>query len=422
MNARIFPGKLAGRVSPVIASKSQTHRALICAALADGPTTLRGAALSQDIEATLRCLRALGAEIKIQKDAFCVSPIQNLQKNRLLDCGESGSTLRFMLPMAAALNANCDFTGQGRLASRPLSPLYEAMQAHGAALSAQGRFPLSCRGQLLPGEYCIAGNVSSQFVTGLLLALPLLPGDSRVMIEGPLASRPYVELTLDTLKCFGIRIGKDFAVPGNQRYISPGSLTLEGDWSAAAFWLAAGALSETGVLCGPLRRDSRQGDRAVVDLLQAFGAEAQWREDGVFVRRGALRGIEFDAEDIPDLVPVLAVVAGMAQGQTRIRRISRLRYKESDRVAAILQLLHGLAVEAEAEDNTLTIRGRGGFRGGSVDGCRDHRVVMAAAVAATAAEGPVTILGAEAADKSYPGFLSQFAALGGHWENTDDGI
>lgn len=422
MNARIFPGKLHGRVSRVVASKSQTHRALICAALADRPIVLHGTALSQDIGATVRCLRALGAKVEIRQDGFCVSPIQNILKEKTLDCGESGSTLRFLLPLAAALHADCDFTGQGRLAARPLSPLYEAMQAHGVTLTPQGRFPLSCRGRLTSGTYHIAGSVSSQFITGLLLALPLLPGDSQIDVEGPLASRPYVDMTVDMLRRFGIRTEGEYAVPGGQRFLSPGDLALEGDWSAAAFWLAAGALSEQGVLCQGLCRESLQGDRAVVGLLQAFGAQAQWRPDGVFVCRGELHGIEMDAADIPDLVPVLSVVAALARGETRIRSVSRLRYKESDRLEAILRLLHALGGEAQAEDDALIIRGRGRLSGGTVDGCRDHRIVMAAAVAATAAEGPVTVLGAEAADKSYPGFLDQLAALGGHWEEADDGI
>ncbi|MBQ7519823.1 MAG: 3-phosphoshikimate 1-carboxyvinyltransferase [Clostridia bacterium] len=422
MNARIFPGKLAGRVEHVIASKSQTHRALICAALADKPTALRGRALSRDIEATLRCLRALGAEIASKEDGFFIEPIRALQRETLLDCGESGSTLRFLLPLTAALGADCSFTGQGNLASRPLSPLYEEMQAHGVMLSPQGRFPLCCRGRLRPGDYRIAGNISSQFISGLLLALPLLPGDSRVTVEGPLASRPYVELTRDMLRRFGIRIEEEFHIPGGQRFISPGALTLEGDWSAAACWLAAGALSEKGVFCEGLCRESIQGDRAIVALLQAFGAQTQWRQDGVLVRRGDLHGIDIDAADIPDLVPVLSVVAALARGETRIRQIGRLRYKESDRVQAILRLLHALAAEASTQDDTLIIQGRGRLPGGLVDGCQDHRIVMAAAVAATAAEAPVTLLGAEAADKSDPGFWDQFAALGGHWEEADDGI
>ena len=422
MNARVFPGKLTGRVERAVASKSQTHRALICAALADKPTTLHGAALSQDVEATIRCLRALGAGIETQGDALRVLPIQNLQREQLLDCGESGSTLRFLLPVATALHADCTFTGQGRLASRPLSSLYEAMQAHGVTLSPAGCFPLTCRGQLTPGAYRMAGGVSSQFVTGLLLALPLLSGDSRIIPDGQQVSRPYVDMTVDMLRRFQIRLEKDDDIPAPQRFVSPGDITLEGDWSAAAFWLAAGALSEKGVFCGGLLRDSRQGDRAVVALLQAFGAQAQWTEGGVFVRRGALHGIEIDAADIPDLVPILAVVAALAQDETCIRHIGRLRYKESDRVSALLNMLHALGVDASADTDTLTVQGRGRLAGGVVDGCHDHRVVMAAAVAATAADAPVVILGAEAAAKSYPGFADQFAVLGGQWEEADDGI
>ena len=422
MNARVFPGKLTGRVERAIASKSQTHRALICAALADGPVTLRGAALSQDVEATLRCLEALGVRIERQGDTLLVSPIRSLQRERLLNCGESGSTLRFLLPVTAALHADCAFTGQGRLVDRPLFPLYEAMQAHGVLLSPPGRFPLICRGRLTPGAYRVAGGISSQFITGLLLALPLLDGDSRIILDGQQVSRPYVDMTVDMLRRFQIRVEKDFFIPGRQSFVSPDDITLEGDWSAAAFWLAAGALSEKGVFCGGLLPDSRQGDRAVAGLLRAFGARVDYTEKGVSVRRGELRGIEIDGRDIPDLVPILAVVAALAQGETRIRHMGRLRYKESDRVSAILRMLHALGGDADADDDTLTVRGCGRLTGGTVDGCRDHRIVMAAAVAATAADGPVTILDAEAAAKSYPGFGDQFAALGGRWEEADDGI
>ena len=416
MNVLITPHPLAGIIDPVMSSKSQAHRLLICAALADRPTELDNVGFSADVEATLRCLRALGAQIEAGDRALRIVPLSRLQQGALLDCGESGSTLRFLLPVAAALGVDCAFTGQGKLSQRPLSPLFEELQAHGAVLSAQGRFPLRCGGALRPGSYTLAGNISSQFISGLLMALPLLSGDSRITVTGRMESRPYIDMTLDALKQFGIRVdetGSGFFIPGGQEFRSPGRMTVEGDWSGAAFWLTAGALSVKGVSCGPLRQDSAQGDRAVAELLQRFGAAVDIREKSVFVRRGELCGMDIDLSQIPDLAPILAVAAAFARGRSMLHPIARLRLKESDRVSAILQLLHSLGVSAEAGDDRLVVEGRGAVTGGTVDGFRDHRIVLAASIAAAWAEGPVTVLGAEAVSKSYPGFFEQFAALGG---------
>ena len=421
MNLTITPRPLSGTVSHVISSKSQAHRLLICAALADAPTTLRNVGLSADVLATLRCLEALGAKISQSADTLTVVPISSVHRNALLDCGESGSTLRFLLPVAAALGAECAFTGQGKLAQRPLSPMYEQLTAHGAALSPQGTFPLRCGGRLTPGAYTVAGNISSQFITGLLLALPLLPGDSTLTVTDRLESAPYVEMTLDALRQFGVLVettSDGCFIPGSQRFHSPSTLTVEGDWSGASFWLAAGALSPQGVACRSLNPHSRQGDRAIMELLTRFGAEVQESAQGIWVRRRTMRGISIDIADIPDAAPILAVLAAYAQGETILSPIARLRLKESDRVAAILAMLDSLGVQAQAAGDQLIITGRGGVTGGTVDGFHDHRIVLAAAVAATAAEGPVTILGTEAADKSYPGFFAQFAALGGQMKEA----
>ena len=416
MNALITPHPLAGTIDHVMSSKSQAHRLLICAALADSPTLLANMGFSADVEATVRCLRALGAQIEQEADTLRVTPIARPAKGALLDCGESGSTLRFLLPAAAALNADCAFTGQGKLSQRPLSPLYEQMQSHGAELSAQGTFPLRCGGKLRPGQYTLAGNVSSQFISGLLMALPRLSGDSTLTITGAVESGPYIDMTLNALEQFGIRVETTktgFFIPGGQAFHSPGTLAVEGDWSGAAFWLTAGALSSQGVACGPLNIGSAQGDRAIAALLRAFGAFVEVRETGVFVRRGQLRGMDIDISQIPDLAPILAVAASFAQGQSVLHPIARLRLKESDRVSGNLAMLESLGVTARAEGDRLIIQGQGAIRGGTVDGFHDHRIVLAAAVAAAWAAGPVTILGAEAVSKSYPGFFRQFSALGG---------
>lgn len=425
MILRVTPHPLSGTVERVISSKSQAHRALICAALASEPTLLEQVDFSDDIHATVRCLQALGADIETDGSSIRIAPLKHAAPGALLDCGESGSTLRFLLPLAAALGTDCAFTGRGKLAQRPLSPLYEQMQRHGVRLSLQGAFPLSCEGQLTSGEFTLAGNVSSQFISGLLMALPRLPGDSHIRLTGPLESAPYVEMTLDMLARFGIHIQKKadrFDIPGGQVFRSPGALSIEGDWSGAAFWLAAGALSEQGVACDGLNGDSAQGDKAILPLLQAFGASVENRENRVTVRCAPLHGITLDAADIPDLVPILAVVAGAARGETRIRSIARLRLKESDRVASVLALLDTLGVPARAENDALIIQGQGRLRGGTADSFRDHRIALAAAVAGTAADGPVRILDAQCTDKSYPGFFAQFAALGGQAEEETHAV
>ena len=415
----VLPGELGGTVDRVMTSKSQAHRLMICAAQAEEETLLTGVPPSEDAEATLGCLQGMGALLRRTEEGICLRKGKRPDEAPLLDCGESGSTLRFLLPLAAAAGIPASFTGRGKLASRPLSPLYEEMAAHGAVMSAPGSFPLRLSGTLRAGTYRIPGSVSSQFISGLMMALPLLREDSCLEIGGRLESGPYVELTEETLGRFGVRILREEArwiIPGGQRFRSPGTAAVEGDWSGAAFWLAAGALSEKGVRVRGVRAGSAQGDREMVTLLRRFGAEIEQTETEVQVRKGKLRGMEIDAADIPDLVPVLAVVAAFALGPTRIRNIRRLRLKESDRVASVLALIRSLGGRAEAEENEMTIEGTGSLRGGRADAFGDHRIAMAAAVAGTGTDRPVHIVGAEAVSKSYPGFFEQFTELGGRME------
>lgn len=466
MNGIIEPGTLCGTLDRVISSKSQAHRLLICAALADSATRLHHVPPSRDAEATCRCLQALGAGLRQDAEDLSVAPIGRSETDirshsdsaekpecavgavscesaspapagsgrdvPVLDCGESGSTLRFLLPVAAALGAQCAFTGQGKLSQRPLEPLYSELIAHGAVLSPQGAFPLTCGGKLRPGIYRLAGNVSSQFISGLLLALPLLEKESEIRVSGPLESGPYVDMTLQALESFGVHWEKGvpedaadsvlFRLPGGQRYRSPGEASVEADWSGAAFFLAAGALSPTGLTVQGLHSCSLQGDREILSLLRAFGAEVSVDGSAVFCRWAPLRGVEIDASNIPDLVPVLAAVAAHARGDTRIRGIRRLRLKESDRVVSVLAMIRGLGGEAEAGENEIVIHGKGGLPGGRVDAFRDHRIVMAAAVAASRADGPSEIQGIEAADKSYPGFFDRWQALGGAVRLEEDRV
>ena len=297
------------------------------------------------------------------------------------------------------------------------SGLYEELRDHGIELSPQGVFPLKTKGRLPAGDYAIAADVSSQFIGGLLFALSVVPGTSTLTLTGRIESAPYIDMTLDVLALFGARItrsedGRRFTVEGLERLRSPGAAEVEGDWSNSAFWLCAGALGRGVTLTG-LRADSRQGDRAVVKLLEAFGAEVSMTEDAVTVRPGALRGMTVNAPQIPDLVPVLSVVAAFAEGETRFINAGRLRIKESDRLATTRQLLEDLGADVEKIPDGLVVRGRTALRGGACDGTRDHRIVMSAAVAGARTCTPVVIRGAQAVRKSYPDFFDDFARLGG---------
>lgn len=402
MNVVVAPGKLAGRVA-VPASKSAAHRLLICAALADGPTRVSIGSLNQDIEATAACLRALDANVETDGDALHISPAPP-PKQATLDCGESGSTLRFLLPVAAALGVEATFTGRGRLPQRPNGPLAEALRDHGTTVDSD-LLPTRVCGRPAPGTWTLPGNVSSQYITGLLFALPLLDGDSEIVLTTKLESAAYVDMTLQALGQFGVEAvptERGWRVPGRQRYHSPGAVRTEGDWSSAAFWLAANAMGSKVGLDG-LDPDSVQGDRAAAALL---GRD------------------EIDVSGVPDLTPALAVAAAARNGRTVFTGGARLRLKESDRLQSVADLLTALGHGVQVTRDGLIVEGGTPAPTDApvrvVDGAGDHRIVMAAAVAATAADRPVRILGAQAVAKSYPDFFRDFEALGGniHVEHT----
>ena len=398
MNVTVYPGSLHGGVTAP-PSKSHVHRLLIAAALCENETGIACPGENEDIAATVRCLKALHAEITRAGDLYRVcrkAPLFHLSAGDALDCGESGSTLRFLLPLCAALTDSALLTGRGRLPSRPNGPLLEVLRTHGAKI--EGDFlPLTVNGGLQPGDFSLPGNISSQYFTGLLFVLPMLNDDSTLMYTSPLESMPYVDLTLSVLRQFGIRIEdteNGWRIPGNQRYTSPGIVEAEGDWSAAAFWLGANCLGNAVTVEG-LTRSSCQGDKAIEKLLSRVGGE-------------------IDVTDTPDLMPILSAVAAALPGKTtRVTGAARLRLKESDRIAAMARTIRALGGNAEELPDGLVIFGAK-LQGGTVYGMNDHRVVMSAAVAATACENPVTILGAEAVSKSYPHFWRDFEALGGH--------
>ena len=416
MEIRITPGLLRGRVEAP-PSKSVAHRILICAGLADRPTRLMLEGTNSDMEATARCLRALGAEVSPIPGGLALRPVpmgRGRETLPLLDCGESGSTLRFLLPVAAALGGGV-FDGRGRLPQRPLSPLREELEAHGCRLSPPGTWPLRAEGRLCPGHYRLAGNVSSQYFSGLLMALPLLEGDSVVEFVPPLESSAYVEMTVAVMERFGVTVltqSSGWLVPGGQSYRSPGEIRVEGDWSGAAFWVVAGALGGPVEIAG-LERASLQGDRAIEALAALAGAEVTPSEGGLTVCRGRLRPLDVDVSGIPDLAPALAALAALTPGESRIRGAARLRDKESDRLAALADSLGALGARIRELPDGLAITGQESLRGGEARGWGDHRIVMALAAAACGCREPVTILGAEASAKSYPGFFEDYNRLGG---------
>lgn len=394
MDITVYPGKLSGHI-PAIPSKSQTHRALICAAFSENPTAVYCRETSRDIDATAGCLCALGAEIQKYADGYIVTPVKEIPDTATLDCGESGSTLRFLLPVAAALGVDATFRLSGRLPQRPLSPLWETLEAMGCQLARPTENAIRCQGKLHAGTFTIDGGVSSQFISGLLFAMSLLPGKSRLHLTGTTESEPYIRMTQKMLEFYGVKT-ENYNVQGSYPFQSPGSVHIEGDWSNSAFFLAANAMGSTVSVTG-LDNDSPQGDRVITYILKSLGCFTT-----------------VDAADIPDLVPILAVTACQKQG-ARFTNIKRLRLKESDRVQATAALLNSLGGEVMVTENEMTVT-PAVFHGGTVDAMGDHRIAMAAAVAAAAATGPVTILGAECVSKSYPGFWEDFRKLGGNYE------
>ena len=433
MNATIEAGPLSGELDAPSA-KSEAHRLLGCAAFAPGLTDVSCATSSDDIEATASCLEALGARIARTRGGFRVRPVpgtsatDNLPEARrgaLLDCGESGSTLRFLLPVVAALGCDARLTGRGRLPERPLSPLYEELEAHGARLSVQGSLPLSVGGRLEPGRFFLPGDVSSPFVTGLLLAAPLLRAPVEVVVAEPVESAPYIDITVSALRTFGVEVSEGGALTDGGRparsyvvcapggSVPPGEVSVGGDWSNAAFWLAAGAIGEEGVAVRGLDLASAQGDRQILAALALLGARVLRRPGGAACERERLRGRELDVSSCPDLVPPRAAVAAVAEGTTRERGAARLRIKESDRLETVSAAICALGGRARAVDDGLVIAGVPELAGGTVDAANDHRIAMMASILASRCSGPVTVLGAECVAKSYPAFFEDLAALGG---------
>ena len=426
MNITCYPGTLTGTVR-AIPSKSDAHRKLICAACSENGGTLPlHTPFCDDIAATIRCLKALGDGFIECGSELRVTPIQR-QPHAMLDCGESGSTLRFLLPVAMCLCSDVSVTGSGRLPARPIQTLTDAMSVHGIQFSASS-LPLNASGTLSGGIYEIPGNISSQFLSGLLMALPLCSEDSEIRLTTPLQSTAYVDMTLQTLRLFGAEITVTdennllhYYIKGKQKLNFPDNISIDGDWSNAAFWLTAGALQKDFPLTvSGLSFDSTQGDKAICGILQSAGASVTAEGDAVTAALERAHNFDVSMEEIPDLLPILAVRAALStEGASHFLHAERLRLKESDRLTATANLLRAIGGQVDELPGGLTVYG-GQLSGGTVDAQNDHRLVMAAAVAALHCKNPVTILGAEAVNKSYPGFFDDYRALGGRAEAIDN--
>ncbi len=403
MDIKIIPGKLNGTVS-IPSSKSMTHRVLIGAALAKGKSIISNVTFSKDIYATIDALKASGADITAVGNTVTVDGLGGrCPQNAEIDCCESGSTLRFMIPVTAALGINSVYKGQGRLPERPITPYLRELPQKGITFDYENTMPFTVSGKLLSGKYSLEGNISSQFITGLLFALPLLEGDSEIILTSPLESKPYADMTIESLKLFGIDIKetqKGYYIKGSQQYHSS-DVSVEGDYSQAAFFYVANALGSN-VKIENLKKESTQGDKKIVEIT----------ENLCYNENNVPMGFSVNASDIPDLVPILAVLGTYCCDTSRISGAERLKIKESDRLTATAAAINALGGDVTPVNDGLIIN-NARLCGGSIDSCGDHRIAMCAAIAATICQEPVIIKNADSVEKSYPDFFRDYQNLGG---------
>lgn len=417
MNVKITPTKLIGRVNAP-SSKSFSHRMLIAAALADGVSEISNINPSEDIDATVDAMTALGANIYRDGSTYTVKGISTPSQEAVINCRESGSTLRFIIPVAAVLGCEAEFNGYGKLPTRPITPYKREMSEKGITFNhTDGIMPFTMSGKLTGGVYKLEGDVSSQFITGLLYALPLCTEDSVIQLTSPLESKPYADMTIAALKVFGIKIDESadengypvYSIKGGQKYTAA-DCSVEGDYSQAAFYFAAEALGSE-LTVSNLNENSVQGDKKILEIIQEMGYNKL--ECGKYVP------FTVDVADIPDIVPILTVLGCFTSSESRIVNAKRLKIKESDRLKAIADAVNNIGGNVTAGDDYLIIRPVERFKGGTIDGCNDHRIVMASAIASTMSDGCVIISDCEAVSKSYPGFWDDFKALGGRFEFMD---
>lgn len=405
MDVKIEPSKLEGTVK-IPSSKSYAHRMLICAGLADGKSIIKGVNFSKDIEATISAMTALGAKFEVNGSEITVCGISSVSSETAdIYCNESGSTLRFIIPVAAALGKTSTFHGKGRLPQRPIDIYIRELSNKKITFNYHNTMPFKISGKLSAGDFCLEGDVSSQFVTGLLFALPMLDGDSRIIMKSHLESKPYADMTIASLKLFGIEITETdcgYSIKGNQKYI-PNNCTVEGDYSQAAFFFTANAIGNN-IKIENLIENSAQGDKKILEIIDEMCYNG---------KDGKLGCFSADCSDIPDLVPILAVLGSFGTKQSKIFNAKRLKIKESDRLLAISSALNSIGGKITALDDGLIIEPVQCFTGGEIDSFGDHRIVMCGAIASTRSKYPVIIKGAQAVEKSYPDFFRDFSKLGG---------
>ncbi len=421
MNAKCTPSEISGTIR-AISSKSDAHRILICAALSKKRTRIYCNVMSKDIAATISCLESMGTDISVDGDFITVIP-KAFNKKAEIDCNESGSTLRFLMPVVSALGIDTIINGSGRLPQRPISPLKEEMGKKGVTFHTDNKFPLHLTGQLQSGEYEIQGNISSQFITGLLFALPLLNGDSKIKLIPPVESKSYLDITVSVLRKFGIKIEEQqnsYIIKGNQQFLSPEEISVEGDWSNASFFLCAGALCEKGVTVTDLDISSPQGDKKILEVLTSMGADVKISGNKITVKKNKLNGVTVDASDIPDAVPIISVVASACKGDTKIINAGRLRIKESDRIKSVVEMLKSVGGSVEETDDGMIIHGGNSLNGGAVNGYNDHRIVMSASILSCLCKEDVIITDSNAVEKSYPDFFDDFNKMGGNSDVLND--
>jgi 3-phosphoshikimate 1-carboxyvinyltransferase len=398
-------------------SKSMSHRSIICAGLSSGISNIHNVVLSQDIEATIRVLKNLGADIKVELNNLKIKGSANIHIiDENFNCNESGSTLRFIIPIAVAAGGHVVFDGNGALGQRPLTPYYDIFDTQKLEYkNNNGKLPLVLDGKLKPGEFRIKGNISSQFISGLLFALPLLGADSKIIITTKLESMPYIALTIDVLKHYNIIIQNndytEFIIKGNQTYKAT-DFTVEGDYSQAAFWIVAGILGSD-VTCTGLNMNSHQGDSAIIEIVRNFNGKVIVSEDKVTALPSKTKGAIIDASQFPDLVPIIAVLAALSDGTTKIINAGRLRLKESDRLKAISTQLNKIGADIIEKPDGLEIHGKINFKGGQVDSFNDHRIAMSLGIASLKCTQPLIITNADCVKKSYPQFWDDLRKLGG---------
>lgn len=413
---KISPGMLKGCIT-IPSSKSISHRAVICAGLSEGMSTIENVSFSEDIEATCAAMKCFGVDIRGTDNSLTIKGSQDVKvTDSYIDCSESGSTLRFLVPLAAISGEMVTFGARGKLVERPMQPYYDIFDVQKIKYkNAEGRLPLTIDGKLKPGEFKLKGNISSQFISGLLFALSALDGDSKIIITTELESKPYIDLTLDVLTEFGINIEnhdyKEFIIKGKQAY-KPRDFKIEGDFSQAAFWLVACTLGSD-VECLGLNIDSRQGDKNILNIIENMGGKIFAEGNKVKAVPSKTKGATVDASQCPDLVPIIAVLAALSKGTTKIINAERLRFKESDRLNAISLELGKIGADIEENEDGLTIVGKDMLEGGTVDSWNDHRIAMAIAIAAARCKNPIVIKNADCIKKSYPEFWNDLRKLGG---------